>query len=150
MAAADAGVSVFLDAGVSSKADCEVTITRWERIPVYAPAIRDGGLDVQTSAPVQYIYLPDVRLTGHTESVATQQVDATATASAAAVVDVPRAAAEMPRGSLQALGTLDTKGTWGGEVGMGVRVVDKWWLVTGIQWTPGDAVRGGLGVRKDF
>jgi hypothetical protein len=123
--AADAGVAVSLDAGVQSKADCELTITHWQRVPVFAvgsaPAT-DAGATIQTSAPVQYVYLPDVRLTGHSESVATQQVEAQAGASASATV--AKSASDAPYLILGAgLGTQhDDTGfspTVNGRVGLG-------------------------------
>lgn len=150
---ADAGVSVSVDAGTSAKSDCGAVIEHWTTVNVPGPVryfVLDGGTVVERPSQPTIILVPDVRLTSHTESVATLTTTETAEASAVARVDVPRAAPELPRGSLQALATLDTKGQWGGEVGVGVRVLEKWWLVTGVQWTPGDAVRGGLGVRKDF
>jgi hypothetical protein len=89
VATADAGVSVSVDAGASSKADCSAVVDHWSTIYVpgptrYIPA-PDGG-QVLTQPQVVAVLVPELRLGGSVAASAASGVEASAEAGASLAV----------------------------------------------------------------
>ncbi len=87
---ADAGASVFVDAGTTSQANCAASIEHWNTIRVPGPiryVIVDGG-QVAQPPEVVTVLVPDVRLEGSGRASAGLQGDAEASGAATAKVTV--------------------------------------------------------------
>ena len=139
----DAGVSVTVDAGTSSKADCAAVVDHWTTVYVPGPTRyvypSDGG-SVQSQPTTVTILVPDVRLSGSSASGASVQEAASAQASGAAVI-VPAAPERHWEAGPSALYGFTTQQVlWGGALGwsggpFGVRVQ--------VLKGPGDVYAGG-------
>jgi hypothetical protein len=82
----DAGVELRVDAGVTSRADCQATIEHWTtvRVAVPYPVAMDAGLAPQPQ--VITVLVPELRLSGQVASSASLEAGVEAQATATAVV----------------------------------------------------------------
>jgi hypothetical protein len=95
---ADAGVSLAVDAGVASRADCTFSIEDWQKVEVPVPGatryIRTpAGATVPEPPQVITLLMPDVRLTSSADAVAALQAMGTAQAGSSARVEASTAKA---------------------------------------------------------
>lgn len=161
-AAADAGVYVQVDAGVQVSNALEFHLGDWKAIPLL-PRTRPAGLSQLQDAgseaapgpcvcPESFLFVPDVSL----KTANSGSAEASGSAVAAAAARAAVTPLELRKtASIDLLATLGIDQRWGGDLRLGVRVLQDWWVVGGVGVVPAQReekaeVRGGLGVRKEW
>jgi len=114
---ADAGVQLQVDAGVTSRAECQATIEHWSTVTVPGP-IRYLPGDAGVAEPqLVTILVPDVRLSGQVAGDATFDLGVEAEASASVVVAPGAAERHWSAGPAALYGVTSRDLLVGGQVG---------------------------------